>query len=375
MSQRIGIFIPDLTGGGAERAMLKLGDGLSEKGYSVDFMVANAHGPYIDQIPAGVRFMDLKAGQPRSCVPALARYMRTERPSAMISALHNANAAALIARKLSGTGTPAILSIQNNFSSERTLASTRRKRLEIFAAHHLYRWADVLAGVSQGVCDDLGRAIPVRKEQLKVLYNPVVSEALIARSEEPIDHPWFAVGQPPVILGVGRLHPQKDFPMLLNAFALVRKRMNARLIILGQGDDRPALEAQVRQLGIGDDVSLPGFADNPYAYMRRSAVFALSSRHEGLPTVLIEALASGCPVVSTDCPDGPREILQGGKFGSLTPVGDPDTFATALISVLEKPKTPPPAESWTPYSHQKCADAFASLIESFATTASDSRKS
>lgn len=354
--------------------MLKLGDGLSELGYHVDFMVANAHGSYIDQIPAGVHFMDLKAGQPRSCVPALARYMRSERPSAMISALHNANAATVVARKLSGAEIPVILSIQNNFSSERALASTRRKRLEIFAAHHLYRFADVLAGVSQGVCDDLGRAIPVRKEQLKVIYNPVVSEDLVARSNEPTDHPWLAPGQPPVILGVGRLHPQKDFPMLLNAFALVRKRTNARLIILGQGDDRPALEAQVQQMGIGDDVSLPGFAENPYAYMRNSAVFALSSRHEGLPTVLIEALASGCPVVSTDCPDGPHEILQGGKFGSLTPVGDPDTFAAALISVLEKPKTTPPAESWTPYSQQKCADTYARLIESFANQAAVSGK-
>ncbi len=342
--------------------MLKLGDGLSRLGFTVDFMVANAAGPYLEQLPTTINFLDLKAGQPRSSVPALTQYLRGERPAALISALHNANVAALIARKLSGVRVPVILSIQNNFSSEKALASGRREHLEIKAASLIYRWADALAGVSQGVADDLFQAIPVRKEQMQVIYNPVVSDELQARAQEPVDHPWFAPGEPPVILGVGRLHPQKDFPMLLDAFARVRAQRPARLIILGQGDERARLEEKVASLGLAEDVSLPGFAKNPYAYMNKAAVFALSSRHEGLPTVLIEALASGCPVVSTDCPDGPSEILKNGAFGPLTPVGDAGRFADALLDVLAKPKSLPPPESWQPYSEENCAKSYARLI-------------
>ena len=153
---------------------------------------------------------------------------------------------------------------------------------------------------------------------------------------EPFDHPWFAPGAPPVILGAGRLTEQKDFPTLIRAFALVRKKHPARLMILGEGEERSKLETLVQELGLEKEVSLPGFVDNPYKYMKRAAVFVLSSRWEGFPNVLVEAMALGTPVVSTDCPNGPAEILENGKWGELVPVGETQSLASAVLRTLDR---------------------------------------
>jgi glycosyltransferase involved in cell wall biosynthesis len=172
-------------------------------------------------------------------------------------------------------------------------------------------------------------------EKIKVIYNPVITPELFARAEEPLDHPWFRPGEPPVVLGVGRLTQAKDFPTLIRAFALVRKERPARLMILGEGEERPKLEALVRELRLEEDVALPGFVDNPYKYMKRAAVFVLSSRWEGFGIVLVEAMALGTPVVATDCPSGPAEILENGKWGRLVPPGDPEALAKAILDTLE----------------------------------------
>ena len=203
-----------------------------------------------------------------------------------------------------------------------------------------YRFADVVACVSQGMADDLQALTHLPAGKIRTLYNPVVDEGLPARAAAPLDHPWFAPGEPPVLLGIGRLHPQKDFATLLRAFASVRALRAARLLILGEGEERTALEALASELGIAADVALPGFAANPFAYLSRAGAFVLSSRWEGLPTVVIEALACGAPVVSTDCPSGPDEILQGGRLGALTPVGDADALARAMLETLAAPPDP-----------------------------------
>ena len=199
----------------------------------------------------------------------------------------------------------------------------------------LYPKADFVVGVSQGVIDDLKRVLRFDSKKVQVIYNPIVDEELLRKTDEPLDHPWFRPGKPPVILGVGRLAKEKDFPTLIRAFALVRKERPARLMILGEGEERPNLEALVRELGLEEDVALPGFVDNLYKYMKRAAVFVLSSLWEGLPTVLIKAMALGTPVVATDCPSGPAEILEGGKWGCLVPPGDPKDLAKAILDTLE----------------------------------------
>lgn len=169
---------------------------------------------------------------------------------------------------------------------------------------------------------------------MRVIHNPVVTPKLFEQAKEPIDREWFKDGAPPVILGVGRLSLQKDFPTLIRAFTIVRKQLPARLMILGEGEERPQIEAMIKELGLASEVALPGFVSNPYAFMSRAAVFVLSSVYEGLPTVLIEAMAVGTPVVSTDCPSGPREILGFGKYGMLVPVRDFEALANAIVTTL-----------------------------------------
>ena len=358
---RVGVYIPDLTGGGAERAMLKLAAGLGGQDVAVDFLVANAKGAYLSQIPGNVNFIDLKAGQPRSSLRDLVRYLQREQPVALVSALHNANIVALWAKKLARVPTRNILSIQNNFSAEKQGRQTLRKRFIEFTVARFYAWADEIVAVSAGVADDLSRTLGLPRERIQVIYNPVVSEALLEKSRQPLAHPWFVPGAPPVVLSVGRLNAQKDFPTLLRAFAKLRQKNNARLLILGEGEERGPLESLVSELGLGDCVSLPGFADNPFAYMRRASLYVLSSRFEGLPTVLVEALACGCPVVSTDCPSGPSEILDGGRYGPLVPVGDAPALAEAISSALAGARVEPPHESWKPYMEANSVTAFKDL--------------
>src|SRR5690606_28508653 len=194
-------------------------------------------------------------------------------------------------------------------------------------AHRLapltYRGADGVIAVSDGVKDALVTVLGVPEGKVATLYNPVVAPELKRLAREDPCHPWFAAGEPPVVLGVGSLTPRKDFATLVRAFARL-ERPDARLVILGEGEERAALQALVAELGLTGRVDLPGFAQNPFAFMSRAAVFVLSSTLEGLPGALVQALACGCPAVATDCPSGPREVLRDGAVGPLVPVGDVD---------------------------------------------------
>jgi glycosyltransferase involved in cell wall biosynthesis len=252
----------------------------------------------------------------------------------MLSALHYANEIAVWAKRFAGTSTRVIVSEHNTFSQAIQHTSKTKRRLLPFFVRHFYPWADSIVAVSQGVANDLARSTGLLRESIQAIYNPVITPELLEKTKEPLEHPWFAPSEPPVILGVGKLEAQKDFPTLIRAFAQVRQVRPARLMILGWGPDRPKLEALVRELGLEADVSLSGYVDNPYPYMAKASVFVLSSAWEGLPTVLIEAMAVGTPVVSTDCPSGAAEILGSGKYGLLTPVGDSQALAKAILEVL-----------------------------------------
>jgi glycosyltransferase involved in cell wall biosynthesis len=197
-----------------------------------------------------------------------------------------------------------------------------------------YHWADAVVAVSQGVADDLRRITGLGEDKVRVIYNPVITPAVFNNAEEPLEHAWFAQGEPPVVLGVGRLTAQKDFATLIRAFRQVRNHCEARLVILGEGQERSRLEAMLKELGLSGDASLPGFVDNPYPYMKHAAVFVLSSRWEGFGIVVAEALALGSPVVATNCPSGPAEILGGGRWGQLVPVGATTEMARAVVTIL-----------------------------------------
>lgn len=334
-AKKVALFLPSLRGGGAERVMVNLARGFAEQGLKVDLVLARAEGPYLTQVSPEVRVVDLHAPRVLASLPGLVRYLRRERPVALLSALDHANIVALWARKLAAVPCRLVVSVHSTLSRAADNAPTARGRFMPYLIHRFYPRADAIVAVSRGVAEDLAKRARLPLERIQVIYNPVVTSELLDKAKEPLDHPWFEPGQPPIILSAGRLTAAKDYPTLIRAFAGVRRQRPARLMILGEGEERPKLESLVRELGLEDCVSLPGFVDNPYAYMARAAVFVLSSAWEGLPTVLIEAIAVGTPVVATDCPSGPREIssLTGGF--SLVPSGEPLALGRAITKVMD----------------------------------------
>jgi glycosyltransferase involved in cell wall biosynthesis len=373
-SGHLALFMTSLEGGGVERVMLNLAGAFAARGYRVDLVLCQVEGPYQDQVPKGVTVIGLeavpgwwaracalaadsqgfvallrpvllpvKASQKLRYLPGLTRYLRRARPHVLLSAMTYENLVALWARRLAKVSTRVAVSEHNALSPEMKKNLKKRQWRWRFlppVVSRIYPWADAIIAVSAGVADDFSLTTGIPREGITTIYNPIVTPELFSKSQAPLDHPWFTPGTPPVILGVGRLHQQKDFPTLLRAFARVRAQQDVRLIILGEGKaaaSRTEILTLAAQLGIADDVALPGFVANPFAYMARAAVFVLSSAWEGLSNVLIEALACGCPVVSTDCPSGPAEILENGKYGPLVPVGDDAALAEAMLSVLNTP--------------------------------------
>ncbi len=335
---RLAIFHPNLDGGGAERVLVNLIRGLAEQGVTIDLVLVQAKGIFLSLIPPEVRVVNLGAKRLILSIPALVRYLKQERPTCLLSAFEDTNLVALLTRRLAGVSTRLVVSIHNNLSWESQITTQGIKRkISPYLARWFYPKADAIVTVSQGVAEDLVH-LGFSSERMEVIYNPVVTPELFVKIAEPINHPWFAPGSPPVILGVGRLEAQKDFSTLVRAFALVHEQIPVRLMILGEGEERHYLESLVRDLGVAENVDLPGFVTNPYAYMARSTVFVLSSLFEGLPTVLIEAMATGTRLVSTNCESGPAEILANGRYGKLVPVGDVNGLAKAIITTLDEPR-------------------------------------
>ena len=332
----LAIFITCLQGGGVERVLVNLARGFVDQGLSVDLVLVKAEGAFMSLVPPEVRIVNLGGKRLISSLPSLVNYLQQNRPAALLSTMQDINLVALWSRRLAGVSTRVVVSVHNTVSQESQNSTQLKRRFAPYLARWFYPWADAIVTVSQGAAEDLAR-LGLSSERIKVIYNPVVTPELFEKVNEPIDHPWFQSGSPPVILGVGRLEKQKDFPTLIRAFAQVQQQRPARLMILGEGKERPSLEALVQELGLGENVSLPGFVSNPYAYMARATVFVLSSLFEGLPTVLIEALAVGTRVVSTNCESGPAEILANGQYGKLVAVGDVKGIAEAIISTLESP--------------------------------------
>ena len=333
----VALFLPSLRGGGAERVMVNLARGFVDRGLRVYLVLAKAEGPHLSQVPDTVRVIDLGSPRVLYSLPGLVRYLRRERPQAMLSTLSHANIVALWAKRLAHVPIRVVVREAIMVSENVKYARSLNGKWMLFFIRMFYHWANVVVANSYDSAKDLAQVANMPFEKIKVIYNPVALPELLAKAEEPLEHPWFQAGEPPVVLGVGRLTKQKDFLTLIKAFALVRRKHRARLMILGEGEERSNLEVLVRELGLVNDVALPGFVDNPYKYMKRAAVFVLSSRWEGLPNALIEALALGTPIVATDCPSGPFEILEHGKWGKLVPVGDPEALARGILETLASP--------------------------------------
>lgn len=334
---KLAILISFSGRGGPERMTLNLADQLAAEGHAIDLLTIRRISPHLLGPRPTLNLVSLGTRHTWASLLPLCRYLRQQRPHALLAAKNRANLVAVAARALAAPATRLVLREGTTPSAALAGASLWRRWQHHLLLRWLYPRADAIVAVSNGVREDIAALSGLSRGRIVVIPNPVITTELLCQARMPINHPWFNAAAPPVVLGVGRLTRQKDFPTLLRAFAAVRAQTDCRLVILGEGRDRPDLEALARALRIGGDVDMPGFVVNPYAYMVRAGVFVLSSAWEGSPNVLTEALALGTPVVSTDCPSGPREILRNGRFGRLVPVGRPEPMAGAIEAALAKP--------------------------------------
>ncbi len=404
----IGFLLTGLNGGGAERFTLNLAQSLIDLGHRADLVIPKFTGDYRAAIPGEMRIRRaripgtdrkflravqrsgvqveattvnpfgavrtwlvlsrkypgipvIRGSGMRSIYPLahfLSRYIREVRPHVLVSALPGPNAVAVCAAELTDRAVPVVVTVQNvpaDYYTPEWLA----------AARMLYPLADAVVAVSKGVAESVRRSLGVDARRVRTIYNSVPADSLRRLAREEVTHPWFAAGAPPVILSVGREAPSKDYPTLVEAFGLARREVDARLVILGKlsAPYRARLKSLAHGLGVEEDLGFVDFDENPHRYMRRAGLLALSSRSEGLPMVILEALACGTPVVSTDTPCGPREIL--GGWGDLPPVGDVPVLARALVATLrgERPTEEALRARAADFSIEKAADAYIALFE------------
>lgn len=371
---RIAFLLDNLEGGGVQRMTLALAGEFARHGYDADLLVCRSKGELVQAVPPRVRLLPLAPGgrlatcrlalssgayvatavaideiladrwlRDARCLPPLTKYLATDLPACLISATPRINVLAVMAARASGGHTRSIVTERISISAKLADQPELRFRQLIPLMKRCYRLATHVVAVSHDLADDVAARLELPRERVLAIHNPVVGPESDAASREPLDDPWFDPGAPPVVLSAGRSSDQKDFDTLLRAFADVRRQRPCRLVILGQQVRRSRkrrherLLALADELGIRDDIRLVGFVPNPFPYMARAAVFVLSSRYEGLPGVLIQAMACGTPVVSTDCPTGPREILENGRYGALVPVGDATALGKAILETLADP--------------------------------------
>jgi glycosyltransferase involved in cell wall biosynthesis len=335
---RVMFFCPTLGEGGADRVVLTLLQRLDRARVTPSLAVVRRAGALIDDVPADVPTFVLGSRRLLVAAPDLARLIRRERPDVVFSTHGGSNIIAAVAHALARS--PSRLVLSERSALGRGDRGRARRALEVPAKRVTYRRADLVTAVSDGVARELAARLGLPAPKIRVVYNPAVDEELAARAAEPVAHPWFAPGAAappvPVIVAVGRLVEIKDYPTLLDAFARIRAARPARLFVLGDGPLRAALEARVRAAGLADDVVLHGFDKNPFKYVARARLLLHASRAEGLPGALIQAMACGTPVVSTDCDHGPREVVaRPGHDGFLVPVGDAAALAARALALLD----------------------------------------
>jgi glycosyltransferase involved in cell wall biosynthesis len=334
---RIAFFLTSPNGGGAERAMISVANHLAAQGFEVEIVFGRPTGPRRGEIDPAVAVIDLGVTRLRAMLRPMNTYMRRRKPDVVVSSLMACDIVMLLGARLFRWNTRLLISVQNNPAEVARHGVRTLDRVWPLSIRALYRRADCVVGISAGVAGVVARLLGRPSQSVPVIPNPVIAPGFAEQLGADPGHPWFDDGGVPVILAAGRLTRQKDFPTLLRAFAQLVRRTEARLIVIGEGEERDTVERLVEELGIADRVALPGFVANPYAWMKGARLFVLSSRWEGFGNVLAEALACGTPVVATDCPSGPRDILAGGTFGRLVPVGDVVALAKAMEEALDAP--------------------------------------
>jgi glycosyltransferase involved in cell wall biosynthesis len=360
--KKLSILLPDLRGGGAERVAVNLANSFIQRGYAVDMVLMSVTGEFLNDLHPDIRVVNLQVKRLRGLLIPLMRYLRAQRPAALLACMWPITTTALWACKFARVDTRLVVAEHTTWSKAEICHSRFKRWQVVTSMHYMFPFVDGIVAVSQGAADDLARFANLDRNAITVIYNPVVGEAKPAATTPLPPAGWWS-GTHRRVLAVGTLKEIKDYTNLLNAFALLPHPLDARLLILGEGAYRNELEQQARQLGITDRVFMPGFATDPSPYYLQADLHVLSSQGEGLPTVIIEALAAGTPVVSTDCPSGPREILSDGEFGLLVPVGDAAALAAAMAESLAAPHDSDALKARTQdFSIEKAVDQYEAIL-------------
>lgn len=365
--ERLAFFLPSLDAGGAERVLLALAGEIGSRGYRCDLLAARAGGAWEHNVPDHVRYLPLGAAKPLLATARLARYLRQERPSAILSTVFPANVACLLAHRLARTNVRCVVREANRTLDDIQSSSPWTALGNRIALRWLYPKADAIVALTDGLAQHLAGLVPLSRQNVAVISNPCIPSRATATTTLPTVSP----DDPPLVLACGRLEPQKDFVTLLEAFAIVRRHKSARMLILGTGSQLPSLIAHARSLGIGPDVEFAGYADDPRAWMKRSKVFVSSSRWEGFPNVLMEALDCGCPVVATRSSDAVTDIMADGTYGDVVPVGDPAAMARSIAEILAGRRFPDARDHLQRYDLRRIADRYLEVLIGSALRARD----
>ncbi len=361
----VAFVMPDFSGGGAETITVRLANEFLKRGYLVDLVVVRSHGPNRTKVSPSVRIVDLGVNQTLLAPLSLWNYIRKASPDVLIASLFHVNIFCIVARLLLPSSKTRVLATEHSVLSIHARQSRRKLMSWTFIpiARRLYPLADKIICVSAGVASDLHETLGLPHGQVRVIYNASFSPELLTAQEEPPSLDWLKSVDRPVIVTAGRLEPAKDHKTLLQAFRMLLGRRQARLLILGEGSLRSELERLTRDFGLEADVLLPGYVSNPLAVIKACDLFVLTSRWEGFPGVLIEALACGLPIVSTNCKAGPDEILDDGAFGELVPVANSEELFKAMDRALAVPVDPARQMSRArEFSLARSADAYEALL-------------
>ena len=332
----IAMFLPSLVGGGAERVFLTLAGSFAQAGISVDLVLAGAYGELMAQVGERINVIDLGKKRVLLSLPGLFTYIHKHKPQILLTALPHANLLGIWAVKLARSQTRVIVSEHGLPLSMQQFSSDVKERVVSALIKVCYPHAHAIVSVSDSSARQLESMLGRCKINIKVIGNPIEMRRVEIQAQMPVEHSWLKDKDCPVIVAAGRLHPHKDFPTLLRSLAVLNHTRKVKLILLGEGEQRAHLQALAATLGLESLVDMPGFITNPLPYYCQADVFVLSSLLESCPMVLLEALACGTQVVSTNC-GGPDEILVNGKFGGLVPPGDPQALAESISYRLDHP--------------------------------------
>lgn len=321
---------------------LNLLQGLSmQEEVAVDLLLVVARRGTPPKVPwPNIRVIDLGVRHSQMAIWPLWRYLRAERPDVLMVAKDRAIRASIVAHWLASSKTRLVGQLHMNMQGFLKGKSWWTRAMRLLPMRILFPSLSQVIAVSRGVAQDTLEITRMPADRVFSISNPVITPELSRAAEQEPDHPWFKGGPIAVVLGVGRLTPEKDFPTLIRAFAELVRHREARLVLLGEGPLEGVLRAEVDRLGLNERVDFAGYQSNPFCFMKRASLLVMSSAWEGSGNVLVEAMALGTPVVSTDCPFGPAETLAGGKYGPLVPVGDVPALARAMEETLAHPLPP-----------------------------------